>query len=254
MSKNNRDYNRPETQEAENTASERVPYVIDVEPQNFEDRAMGFVDNMTSSELCNIANAIFRPAFDDYEGSKLIVDQFGNCYLELWFNHRVPESDDTVVGFSQNVDVAKYKNKTVQRVMNQDKFYREGNSYHPTADAKDAIARYVMSSYKNKKGNVNWEMICGDFAQPTNNMATNYREVLSRITGISPIEILKAQFGSQNKKGANVQYQVKVLNSLPSGMGSAEYLLQIQQIDETQLDRALRNAGFSNPNGLGIIK
>ena len=252
MSKNNnRDYNRNENET--NNAPEREPYTIEVTPQNFEDRAVGFVNFITSTELCSIIKGIFKPAFDDYEGSKLIVDNYGNGHIELWFNHRIQETDDTVVAFSQNADVAKYKNKTIQRVMTQDKYYREGNTYHPTQDAKDAISKYVLPQYKNKKGAVHWENICCDMAQPSNNIASNYKEVLSRITGISIIEILTAQYGTKNHKGANVQYSYKVISSLPS-TGYPEYLIQIQQVDETELDRTLRNAGFANPNGLGIIK
>lgn len=256
MSNNNRDYNRNDNRNNETAENnqQREPYEIVVQPKNFEDRAIGLTDNMKSSELLEIVNGIFRPAFEDYEGSKFIVDNFGDCYIELWFHHRLPEDENTITAFSQNVDAGKYRNKTVQRVMTQDRLYREGNSYHPTMDAKDAIAKYVLPKFKNRKGQVNWDAICSDGAQPSNNFGTNYREVLSRIVGISPNEILKAQYGVQNSKGSNVQYQIRVLNSIPSVIGVTEYLLSVTQVDETQLDRALRNAGITNPNGLGIVK
>lgn len=256
MSKNNnRDYN-DRNQTAQTAEENREPYTIEVEPQNFELRALGLTDNMKASELCDIVNGIFRPAFEDYEGSKFIVDpQYGNCYIELWFNHRIQEDENTITGFSQNADSGKFKNRTLQRVMTQDRLYREGNSFHITQEGKDAISKFILPRFKNKNGKVNWEVLCRDSAQPTNNFGTNYREVLSCISGISPVEILKAQYGVQNSKGSNVQYEVRVLNSIPTVIGATpDFLLSIIQVDETQLDRALRNAGMTNPNGLGIVK
>ena len=253
---NNRDYNDrnnvTKNNEQQNEEA-RVPYSIEIVPSNFEDRATGLCDQMTSYELLSIANSIFSAGFEDFEGTKMVVDNYGNPVIEAWFNHRITETEDSVVGFSQNIDGNKYKNKTTARVMRQNNLYRNGNTYHITQDAKDVFAQYIMPSFKGKNGKVNWDAICGDFVNPsTNGFGYGNREVLSKIFAISPVEILKAKYGTKNEKGENVQYSVTVLSSLPSGQ--AGFLLSVNQINEVQFDRALRNAGVVNSNGLGIYK
>ena len=257
MSNNNRDYNnnRQTTNETQENATERVPYTLDVTPSNFEDRATGLSDQMTSYELLSIVNNIFKVGFEDYEGSKFILDSHGIPVIELWFNHRVPQGADVIVGFSQNIEGEKYKNKTTARVMRQNRAYREGYTYNITQDAKDVIGKYIMPQYKSKNGKINWDQITGDIAnQSSNGFVYGAKEVMSRVYGIAPEEILRAKFGSKNAKGENVQYGVAILNSLPSSSGTPGFLLSVTQVNEVQFDRALRNAGIVNPNGLGIYK
>lgn len=243
------DKNKTATTEKD-VAEKREPFSINIEPVDFSARATGVNDFITSFEMCNMINTIMKQTFDDYEGSIFEVAQNGAPIISLFFHHRLPDDQNVCKAFLQKSEESQYKNKLVGRVVYQNRLAREGNSYKISQDAMEGLDKFIYDSFRDRKGKVRWNEITMDVAQP------NSREVLSKIYGVDPVAILKLVYGTK-MDDKEYDYEVQIKNSLASnaftGTG-AGYLLGVTQIDKIQLDRALRNAGIVNPNGLGIIK
>ena len=234
----------------ENAEAKREPFSIEIEPADFSARATGANDFITSFELCNMINTIMKQIFDDYEGSIFEVAQNGAPIVSLFFHHRLPDDQDACKAFLQKSEETQYKNKLVGRVVYQNRLAREGNSYKISQDAMEGLDKFIYDSFRDRKGKVRWNEITMDVAQP------NSREVLSKVYGIDPVSILKLVYGTK-VDDKEYDYEVQIKNSLAANAftgAGAGFLLGVTQIDKIQLDRALRNAGIVNPNGLGIIK
>lgn len=228
----------------------REPFTIDIEDKiEFSLSSTSKIDFRTTNEICLLTNEIFKNAYDDFEGSTFEINPYDNSMsISLYFNHRDynTNDEDTVVAFTRDIEDEKYQNKTLSRVKRQNRIYREGiNHYNITRDGREGLSKFILPMFKNARdGKVNWNKCVMDVAQPNNTQIT-----LSKVLGIDPCKIFEMVYGS--KKGeVNYTYSMFINRSVPAG----GYLMTIMQIDSVQLDRALRKAGITNPNGLGIVK
>lgn len=220
------------------------PLSIELEEHlNFSDVAVGMTNFTTSEKICELVNQIFRSVFADYEGSTYERDQNCNPYINIFFNHR--NIDNSAVprrAFTPDIEEEEIENELVRKVKRNSRIMKYGNRYNITQDAKDAVPKFILNSVKNNKGKVNWNNVSMDVAQPGS------REVLSKISYIDPVAIIAEIFG-RNDGDIQYTYELRELNSLPNG----STLIEIKQINSVQLDRACREIGIVNPNGLGII-
>ena len=224
-------------------------YAIEVEtPEAY--RCIGETDFVTSRELCErIINPIGRAVFADYYGCTFDVDTNGQFFVTMYFDHL---KHNDITAFTDEIEVTEAKNELVGRIRKQRRMFTEGNTFKPTTQCKEALSEFIDDRFKDRNGNVNWVNQTTDVAQP------NRGEVLSRVSGISVEKLLAKIYGS-NEGDVRYTYDVKILTSIANNAFAMQavnkdYLVSVTRINEVELDRALRNAGIVNPNGLGIIK
>lgn len=221
--------------------------------ENTEDfRELAVQDFITTTELCQLFNPIFKAAFDDFEGLTAEVFQ-GNVSLTAYFN-RLEYGPDALTAFSKNVETS-VSNEALARYKRFNRVQNEGLKYHITKEGKEALTEFLsMNSFQRNSKNVNWNQITGDQAEPV----TPYQgqpKVYSVVKSIDPIRLLAKVYGK--KDGDNdYEYKLDIVSSKVNafGAGTPEFVLSVTRINKKELDRALRNAGISNFTGLGIVK
>lgn len=228
-----------------------VAFKIEVErPEEFT--SVAGTDYKTSRELCKIAISLFRPIYADLEGCTFEVDQYGRPILNLFFNH-LNFSENDITAFTDKIETEEFKNETMRRIRRASRARLADNAFCITKEGREGLSEFLYDFVLDRAGKPNWNSVAVDVVQPNNT-----RESLTKVCYVDPVKVLAAYYG---KKEGEIQYSYDVAirsslqqNQFAAATASKEYLLTITKIDEVQLDRALRNAGIVNPNGLGIIK
>lgn len=261
MSNNsNRDYNNNGRRNSNNNQNqeqqeERIPYGIEIEHADFTKLATESTQYVTSFEICNMLNKILRTAYEDFEGSKIVMDQNTNIpYLIAGFHHRINTND----GAKHTVAFAPYGNTGGNNFIDQ---YKErehrrsrGNIYNITQDGKDFIDKLISDHLRDKKSwkvsDNTWDnAIAGEIGQGN----YGYREVLSSVNFIGLNKVFELIYGCKDNEG-NVRYGYEVVpfRSIP---GTNGYLFMVTRIDKVHFDAVLRTAGYPGfSDSLGLIK
>ena len=216
-----------------------------------------------SSDLCKQANEIFREAYEDFEGSKFEITQFGEMYLKLYFHHKIVDDTNRRVAFSKNSDAINSSNELVGKIKDRSRRSRSGNQYAITKWGKEGLEKFITSpSAKGRDNKIVWNRCYHDIAQPCHTAAAT--EICTEVSYISIPEILYLIYGKRMKTGedtvtgkeisSSVKFDVKLHQSLYTNGFFKDYQLKIEKICEDALNEILDDMGIGGRTSLGIIK
>jgi hypothetical protein len=257
MSKQSR--NESVNADVKQTEKEEKFEILNNEPMYFPH--MSEVSLVRSSDICKLANEIFKPAYDDYEGSKFEVSQYGEMYLKLYFHHRILDDTDRKVAFSKNSDIINSSNELLGRIKDRSRRSSSGNQYCITKFGKDGLEKFITSpSVRTRDNKVIWNKCYHDIAQPNNAAAA---EICTEVSYVSIQEILYLAYGRKMKTGTDingkelyspVKFDVKMHQQLFTNGFFKDYQLKIEKICEDVLNETLDDMGIGARTSLGIIK
>lgn len=214
---------------------------------------------VASNEFCKMVSELFKNVFADFEGCIFEVTQAGDPYISLLFNHgQYPE--DAVVACTRNGGNASGSN-VLDRVRTRDRQLIEGDRYHLTDDAKDALTP-LLTARMFKNGNPEWKQITSEWQDRT---AINFYNVgaIPQYTKVSFIDLNRLCamiYGLKDENGDNVEYSVTIAAPL-SVMGyqngamqsNMNFMLNITSACQEELSKVYEKLGFGG-FGARIIK
>lgn len=231
-------------QNTQNTAEERTPYSLEVEPLKFESDAE--VKILTSNEFCKLTNEYFKAAFADYEGCLFEFPQGQAPTISLYFNHQ--KHTDSEIYACEMAANKKIGNSVLDKSRAYDRLVKEGDRYHLTEDGKDIIKPLLAPRYFNN-GNVAWQNVATDIVDRS--AATYYQPQnavqLTKVVGIDPKAICTKIYGNK-EDGSFLDYSVEVKAdlSMRNGFGNTtpNYVLYITKAFNDHISKTYEKLGF----------
>ena len=270
--RNNNNYVNKEVKEARENKED----VFSIDNESLADfRCVGKIDYKRSLQLCADVTEIFKGVYEDFYGTTFETTQSGEAYICLWFSHTVGNDDDKVVAFSQYDDYdSSSNNEMLNRVRNLNRRARSGNKYKITKFGREGLNKFIkdrvmdgnmVTNLKNNKGNVIWDRCAIDIAEPqqyyNNNQA---QKVFTKVSYVDIAEIYRFIYGNEIVHGVDsfsgkdivsrVDYKIEIINSLSTPNGyNKDFLLKIEQINQDELDRILKDLGVGSYSPFGIV-
>ena len=270
--RNNNTYVNKEVKEARENKQDLFS-ITNESPADF--RCVGKVDYTRSLQLCKDVSDVFKGIYEDFYGTTFETTQSGESYICLWFSHTVSNDDDKVVAFSQYDDYDNSSNnEMLNRVRNLNRRARSGNKYKITKFGREGLNKFIkdrvmegnmVTNLKNNKGNVIWDRCAIDIAEPqqyyNNNQA---QKVFTKVSYVDIAEIYRFIYGNEVVLGVDtltgkdivskVDYKIDIINSISTPNGyNKDFLLKIEQINQDELDRILKDIGVGNYSPFGIV-
>ena len=231
---------------------------------------VGKIDYRRSMQLCSDVIKVFREVYDDFYGATFEISQSGEPYICLWFSHTVSNDGDKIVAFSQYEDADNSSsNEVLNRVRNLNRRSRSGNKYKITKFGKEGLDEFIkdrvlegnmVTNLRNTKGKVIWDRCAIDIAEPQQYYnAQQMQKVYTKVSYIDLAKIYKFIYGDTVITGVDsatgkdiiskVDYKIEVTNSV----GTKDFLLKIEQINQDELDRILKDLGVGSYSPFGIV-
>lgn len=233
----------------------------------------------TTAELDKKLGLLFKSTFADFYGLRPEYNFNTNrLTLAACFTHQAFNGGERVAfrpnNFKNGSDINGY-----ERVSNFYLAINEGNKFHITEDAMDAIEPFIaFEARERSNGEVNWKangLITEESENGTNNFLMDYnRKTFSVIHFIDPIAMIKEIYGTSvnvyvgNDDSGNpmieeheVDYDIHVLGIVPnqyetmqqvySGITRAKLRLDIRQFDKEEMKKSAAAIGMVYNNNLG---
>lgn len=238
----------------EKTTEERKPYVVNVDPVDFEQDFSGKF--ISSIDLCRLANEYFRAAFADFEGTTFNLEQ-GFPTMTLFFNHA--ENVDGVFAV-ERAGTKTVGSSVLDRTRRRDNQLKEGDRYQITADGIDIIKPLLLPRLMNN-GKPNWKQIVSDITdRNTQNMFQPMQpRQLTRVSGIDPRRICALIYGNKDESGEYIDYGIEVKGDLNiragimPGQQAPNYALAITKAFNGNIQKTYQKFGI-NVAGSTIIR
>lgn len=246
---------------AEDTKSKFIISELITEHEKFENISdMKFI---SSNDLSSMVSAVFQNVFSDYEGCKFDILAGTNIPIfKLYFNHRAQEKtiDGDVLPFAitkENTE-SKAVNSTLRATRTYNSRLQYGDRYFLTDEGK-ALAEFVIDApqFKSKDGEIIMNKLISEVADGNFQVAQQYTEV----TAIDATKLVEAIFGKTDESGITWVYGVRIMRSIPNytmfsqgAVSNAGFMLAIERVSETEVERLAKQFGLATSYGLNIIR
>lgn len=233
---------------------ERTPYTVHFD-QRPKLKYVGKNVYISSNELCQTANDVFRATFADYEGCCLEFGQGGEPTITLFFNHG-QYSEDQHVAVSRS-NTAKASSELLTRIRQRDMLMKEGDRYYITDDGKDIITKLLTNKAFNN-GKPNWGVLVAEHVDK--NMYNMYNvqnpPQLTKVMQIDLNRLVAFIYGRKDEDG-DVDYVVMIAGMINPIMGaptsSKNYILSISAVSENNVKTLYEKFGLGSM-GSDIIR
>lgn len=243
MNNNNQQQNKQEEEEFE----------LCIEQQEFDGLLKSKLT--TTTDLSKMVNKIFKPVFEDFEGSIVLPNNVGGFDTVIYFRDpgmsRHNGQSDKVKALQYLVQQNNGNLSMSQRLQNLNTLYKN-KTYTITKECKDIFKEFMITNGKNKS--VNWNRHVVEKTEPNYNGYSIY--VL--LTGIDIIKVIRKVYGATNKEGNRIDYKLRLEQALsPAGADGlcSNYLVSIMQLDVKEVEKVAQSVGMIPlANTLPIIR
>ncbi len=213
---------------------------------------------MTSTAFGEKVSALFKSVFRDCEGCAFEINQQGQAYIAVYFNHNEAPEDGRAAAVSRDVGTtSNIHNETVKRVRNNDNRNRFGDRYYLTNEGKEGIDDFLFDYLINRNnGKIQWDRITADVSQQ-GQMYGQRALQYTKVSMLDPVKLASVIFGDTDENGERVEYGVSVLKSAPQmsiGNFQPVWILEIKRVFEKSLVGVCNSLGLAPSSGLNIIR
>ncbi len=240
--------------EAVTKKEDRKPYVVKVDPINFEASYSGLF--MSSLDFCKLINEYFKAAFGDFVGSTFDMGQ-GGPTVSLYFSHL---KDVDGVRACDRISAKTTGSSLIDRTRGRDLQLKEGDRYHITEDGQDIIKPLLAPRFYNQ-GKPNWKNIVVDIVDnnPQSFYQPNAATHLTKIVGIDPRNLCSLIYGNKDEDGSYIDYGVEVKASpavagFMPGQQQVNYILAITKAYSGTISKTYEKLGLGFANGSNIVR
>lgn len=230
------DVNQQETKE------ERTPFKIELEnPIPFTPIAE--TEYLTSNDLCQLTNELFKSVFADCEGSIFEPGNGMPPFISLVFNHGNYDNGTRVA--CERMAGSK-GNDVVSRVRYRDNYVANGDRYFLTDDGKD-VFKELLNPRAYNNGNPKWKTIVAEHQemQPMYGQQPQYTKVMF----LDPARICEKIFGDE-LDGDKIAYNVNIIASMNRtpmpNVASNNFLLQVTRVSAKEIKGVYEKLGFGS--------
>lgn len=191
----------------------------------------------TSIDLCGSINTLFKSIFQDYEGSVMMVNNFGQPSLTLFFKEK---GGGDIVPLTSRAG----GNSPSER-LNRMNLRNKSKTYDVSDKLKDVIEQFSITTGRQK---INWDSRVNEIAQQSYGMSS----ILVAVSDIDINKILKTLYGATDKEtGAKYEYQVSIIK--PMGMGGfnqeVNYVIKVDRLNLKKVDELAGRIGLMPSTG-----
>lgn len=191
----------------------------------------------TSIDLCGSINTLFKSIFPDYEGSVMMVNNFGQPTLTLFFKEK--GGGDIIPLTSRAMG-----NSPTER-LNRMNLRNKSKTYTVSDKLKDVIEQFSIQQGRQK---LNLDNKVTEIAQQSYGMSS----ILVSVSDIDLNKVLKTLYGERDKEtGAKYEYQVSIIK--PMGMGGfnteVNYVIKVDQLNLKKIDELAGRIGLMPSSG-----
>lgn len=209
---------------------------------------------VTSTELCERVSALFSNIYSDYEGCMFdFVPGSNRPAINLFFNHRVEEKG-LPFACSKEDTTASAVNSTLRSTRSYSNRLINGDRYYLTEQGQ-GLEDFVFNDFFSTKDNVrkvNWAKLVSEVADSNFTIPQQFTQVKY----LDPAKIAEVIYGNDNDEWV---YGVRVIRSIPSfsfvgPTATNNYLLAIERVSSSEVDRLAKQFGLNTNQGLSIIR
>lgn len=202
---------------------------------------------LTTIDLGNLINAVFKKVYRDYDGCTLILDTFSARWkANLFFRENINASAEGTVPNIIPINTrpnSMEKPTTAQRFANVTALCSNLH-YNITPETTESLTKYYMPWEKNSKtGLVDFKKFTTE-QQEQMTYGYNNSACYVCIGGIDVVEILKDIFGAKNDEDHWVDYSITSIRPITQFMqNTPNMLLSIQQLDTEDVKNLFSKIG-----------
>ncbi len=218
-------------------------------------------DLTTTQKISRRINQLFNSAFADYYGCVVRVNNGqGNTTpqavfsVELYFKpvNENAESDGRIIAFKPigHSDASIYDQlQAISSTFNQ------SNKFDLTSEASQILSWYLHPGMNLDPFRPEQYKKAGLISEFENrNMGYGYPVVMTKVSGIDLIKLVKDIYGHKNDSGSQVEYNVVPLRPLSANpnaqyMGLVNWLIMIQQADKNNTSQIASDFGYVPTTG-----
>lgn len=239
---NNNFYQRNNNQQGApaHQQTQREKLRISVEPMEFD--GVWKTKIMTTVDLAKIVNGIFRPVFNDFEGSLILLDQFNRLNLTLYFSDKGQAGEDQYKVLTPANRVG--RNSTAAQRILSFKTKNRNKNFNLTNEAKELLIDFMPT----KPGKqFNWDTAVFEQQQQT---GYNSYNIVVGITGLNLTKIIRMLYRNNSNKG-NYDYEITILRPVGTDYGFKQknYLINIMQFNNAKVQELAEKNGLIAPVG-----
>lgn len=198
----------------------------------------------TTVELSKNINNLFK-IFDDFEGSIVVPDMYGQLQVMLYFKDR------------GNIAMGEGKTRCIEPVgMNNNRpgigmFSQIQNlqtryaqrKYQLTQDAKDIFSEFINIRPGSK---INWNQFVKEITEQTGYYST---AITVEVAGLDIIKLIRKMYGARVPDSkARLDYNINLIKpfgiDMNSGAMSTNYLIAIQQLNSKEVEKLAQEMGL----------
>lgn len=217
---------------------------------------------ITTKELSNTVNKVFRGTFPEYEGCRIFVNG-ASVITEVFFSERGKDTDYS--GGKIQLLVRKDQQAKQKDMANVIATYNQRNkvatAYDLTQPGKDALSEFVHTEFftgRWEDQNVNWSRCVSEVAEQEMN---GRRRAYIKVT-IDLQRVFKKIYMDAADPKADLKFEIGLVRPIitmrdPStgNLYTKDWLFNIVQLNQRQLESACLEAGIGmNTGDLGIMR
>ena len=188
---------------------------------------------ITTLELANDINALFKPLIGDYEGCTVMPDPYGQLVISLFLKDKgAPGVGKALEPIANGSSRGQGGMARIQNI--NAKF--SAKTYQLTQDAKDVFEDFVIKPKNNK---IDWNKYAVEVTEQSYGGYTVYMKIIN----IDVTEILKAIYGVKDASGERLQYQASIVRPINQSV----FLLSIQRLNVSDAQALAEKVGVVSP-------
>lgn len=188
----------------------------------------------TSVDLAKTINNLFKSVFGDYEGCVIIPNHMGQVNITLYFKEKgagniLPLAVQTRSNSMNPAD--RIKN---MRLRNRNKTYRLSD------ELMEVLEQFIDTP---KRGNVDWNRRVHEINE---NVYGGFNNIYVQVDDISIRKILKVLYGSEDKQGNKLDYNVSIVKPIGASTGSISqnYIIKVDQLNINEVEKLASKIGL----------
>lgn len=186
---------------------------------------------VTSIEMADIVSSLFAPAFPDYYGCRICVNNgsdpivsptlpYGALYVDLFFKDNGPAPE----GIKKNIVPRGSNNEGKTDIGSR--FARVNGSNNARAYEVSKTTYEMLEEFVRSNGRIRWQDRTTEISSPMSIYGKD--EVVVRIAGLDLNRVITKIYGSKTEDG-RYEYQATVSTMIPNK--TQEFILQVVQLD-----------------------
>jgi len=231
---------RPENNQGAPDTREKLKITVD--PQIGFDGTFK-TKRTTTIELAKKFNSIFRPVFNDFEGSIILPNQQNQLVLTLYFTDKGAATNGSYKAITPLMKAG--RNSSIGDKLRSFNAMNKMHSYDLTDETKEMLSDFI---YVRNNQKIKWDNYI--IEQPDTTRYGQYNIIVG-VINLDITRVLKRLY--KNESEGRIDYEVKFLRPV---MGRNDnFLIDIIQLDTKKVEELANQAGMAPVvSGLSIVR